>query len=128
MTKRVIQSDKVPAPIGPYSQAIEANGFVFTSGQIALDAATGQLIEGGVEEQTRKVLDNVKAILDAGGIGLNDVVKTTIYLKNISDFSTVNQIYAEYFGESMPARSTVEVSRLPKDVFIEIDCMALKKE
>ncbi len=125
MSIRSIQSNNVPAPIGPYSQAVEANGFIFTSGQIALDAESGKIVEGGVEAQARKVFENVRAILEAGGSGLQQVVKTSIYLKNIGDFNTINEIYAEYFGQSLPARSTVEVSRLPKDVFIEVDCIAL---
>ena len=98
---------------------------IFTSGQIALDAETNVLISGGIEEQTEKVLENLKAVLNAAGSDLEKVVKTTIYLKNMGDFSTVNKIYATYFKTSVPARSTVEVSRLPKDVLIEIDCIAI---
>ena len=126
MSKLIVKSDTAPAPIGPYSQAIEANGFLFTSGQIALDTS-GNLLEGDVAAQTKRVLDNLSAVLKAGSCDLNDVVKTTIYLKDMNDFGKVNEVYNEYFGTSLPARSTVEVSRLPKDVLVEIDCIALKK-
>ncbi len=122
-----VQSKNAPAPIGPYSQAIETQGFIFTSGQIALDSGTGQLVTGGVEAQARKVFDNLNAVLEAGGSGLEYVVKTTVFLKNMDDFGKVNEIYAEYFSKALPARSTVEVSRLPKDVLVEVDCIAVKR-
>lgn len=125
MEKDIVYSNQAPDPIGPYSQAIKVSNMIFTSGQIALDAETNALISGGIEEQTEKVLENLKAVLNAAGSDLEKVVKTTIYLKNMGDFSTVNQIYATYFKTSVPARSTVEVSRLPKDVLIEIDCIAI---
>ncbi|MGD9900346.1 MAG: RidA family protein [Calditrichaceae bacterium] len=122
-----VMSNKAPAPIGPYSQAIESQGFIFTSGQIALDSATGQIVPGGVEAQAGKVFENLKAVLDAGGSGLEYVVKTTIFLKNMDDFGKVNDIYAGYFSKTLPARSTVEVSRLPKDVLVEVECIAIKR-
>ncbi|MGD9489426.1 MAG: RidA family protein [Calditrichaceae bacterium] len=122
-----VQSKNAPAPIGPYSQAVESQGFIFTSGQIALDSETGQLVTGGVEAQARKVFDNLNAVLEAGGSALEFVVKTTIFLKNMDDFGKVNAIYAEYFSKALPARSTVEVSRLPKDVLVEVDCIAVKR-
>ncbi len=123
---KIIKTDGAPAPIGPYSQAMESNGLIFTSGQIAIDPATNQLIEGGVEAQAERVFENLKAVLQAAGSDLEHVVKTTIYLKNMDDFVRVNEIYARYFGKALPARSTVEVSRLPKDVLIEVDCIAEK--
>jgi 2-iminobutanoate/2-iminopropanoate deaminase len=126
MSIKFIKSEQAPAPIGPYSQAIEANGFIFTSGQIPLDAASGKLIEGGVAEQAKLVFENLKAVLQAAESGLDRVVKTTIYLKSMADFAVVNEIYDSYFGKALPARSTVEVSRLPKDVLVEVDCIAVK--
>lgn len=124
MRQKIIRSDQAPAPIGPYSQAIAFEGLIFTSGQIAIDPKTGELCPADVAVQTRQVLENLKAVLTAGGSSLKNVLKTTIYLKEMNDFATVNEIYAQYFGESLPARSTVEVSRLPKDVLVEIDCIA----
>ncbi len=126
MSAKIIMSDQAPAPIGPYSQAVESNGFIFTSGQIAIDPKSNQLIEGTVKEQARQVFENLQAVLQAGGSGLDKVVKTTIYLQNMSDFGAVNELYAGYFEKALPARSTVEVSRLPKDVLIEVDCIAVK--
>lgn len=123
--RRKIKSDQAPAPIGPYSQAIAWNNLIFTSGQIALDTAGGNLIEGGVTKQTEQVLKNLEAVLAAAGSSFDAVLKTTIYLKNMDDFSRVNEVYAQCFGSSLPARSTVEVSRLPKDVLVEIDCIAV---
>ena len=124
MRQKIIRSDHAPAPIGPYSQAIAFEGLIFTSGQIAIDPKTGEICAGDVTVQTRQVIENLQAVLTAGGSSLKNVLKTTIYLKNMSDFATVNEVYAGYFGESLPSRSTVEVSRLPKDVLIEIDCIA----
>ncbi len=121
-----ILSAKAPQPIGPYSQAVEAQGFVFASGQIALDAA-GKIVSEDVAEQTEQVILNLEAVLQAAGLGLTQVVKTTIYLKNMDDFGLVNDIYGRFFNTSKPARATVEVSRLPKDVHIEMDCIAVKK-
>lgn len=122
--KEVISTDKGPRAIGPYSQAIKAGGFIFTAGQIALDPATAQIIEGDVVRQTVRVLDNLKAIVEAGGSTLARVVKTTVYLKDMNDFSAMNEVYARYFAENPPARSTVEAARLPRDVRVEIDLIA----
>ena len=122
--KRVISTPKAPAAIGPYSQAVVANGFAFLSGQIPLDPATGNLVAGGIEEQTVRVLENLKAVLDAAGASLENVVKTTVYLKDMGEFAAMNGIYARYFPENSPARATVEAARLPKDVRVEIDCIA----
>ena len=127
MTDRTtVASEHAPAAIGPYTQAIAAGGFVFCSGQIPLDPATNQLVEGGIEIQTRRVLDNLAAVLQAGGSSLQQVVKTTIFLQDMDDFATVNTIYAEYFGSEPPARATVQVARLPRDVRIEIAAIALR--
>ena len=118
----VILTQKAPQPIGPYSQAIRAGNFLFCSGQIPLDAVSGQIAAADVEGQTRKVMENVQAVLEAGGASFKDVVKTTIFLKSMSDFPKVNEIYGSYFkGLTPPARSTVEVARLPKDVLVEIE-------
>lgn len=126
-TKRTaIATESAPAAIGPYSQAIRAGDLLFCSGQVALDPRTGEIVgPGDVAVQTRQVLDNLGAVLAAGGAGWDTVVKTTIYLADMNDFATVNAIYAERFAEAPPARATVEVSRLPKDVRVEIDAIAL---
>jgi 2-iminobutanoate/2-iminopropanoate deaminase len=120
-----IQTDRAPQAIGPYSQAIKANGFIFASGQIPLDPATMRIVEGGIEEQTGRVLDNLKAVLEAAGSSLDRVVKTTVYLADMGEFAAMNEIYAKYFGATKPARATVQVARLPRDVKIEIDVVAL---
>ena len=125
--KKIILTKEAPAPIGPYSQAIESNGMVFCSGQIPLDPVTGAVIgEGDVEVQTRQVMKNIAAVLKAAGVSFNDVVKTTIFLKSMGDFPKVNPIYGESFTGDFPARSTVEVARLPKDVLVEIEVIAQK--
>jgi 2-iminobutanoate/2-iminopropanoate deaminase len=124
--KKIIQTTDAPQAIGPYSQAVEANGFVFVSGQIPLDPKTGNLVTGDIQEQTKRVMENGKAILAAAGCGMERVVKATIYLKNIGDFAAVNEVYGIYFTADHPARATVEVSRLPKDAAIEIDLVAVK--
>lgn len=124
MLKKV-QTEKAPQAIGPYSQAIETGDMIFTSGQIPL-TPDGKLVEGGIEAQTRQVLENVKAVLHAAKSGLEHVVKTTIFLRDMNQFQTVNEIYGGYFKEHQPARSCVEVSRLPKDVLIEIEVIAKK--
>ncbi len=124
---KIIQTKLAPEPIGPYSQAIETNDLIFTSGQIAIDPQTNALIEGDVVAQAKRVFENLKAVLEAAGSDLEHVVKTTIFLKDMNDFARVNEIYAEYFGKAAPARSTVQVARLPKDVAIEVDCIAEKK-
>jgi 2-iminobutanoate/2-iminopropanoate deaminase len=120
-----IQTDRAPQAIGPYSQAIKANGFIFASGQIPLDPATMRIVEGGVEEQTERVLNNLKAVLESAGSSLDRVVKTTVYLADMSEFAAMNEIYARYFGSTKPARATVQVARLPRDVKVEIDVVAL---
>jgi 2-iminobutanoate/2-iminopropanoate deaminase len=124
--KRIITTTQAPRAIGPYSQAVEAGGFVFLSGQIALDPATGQVIAGDVREQTMRVMENAKAVIAAAGCGMQDVVRSTIYLKNMADFASVNEVYGGYFPADPPARATVEVGRLPKDVLVEIDFIAVR--
>jgi 2-iminobutanoate/2-iminopropanoate deaminase len=119
--KEVISTEKGPKAIGPYSQAIKANGFVFTAGQIALDPTTGKIIEGDVAQQTVRVLDNLKAIVEAAGSSLDRAVKATVYLKDMGDFAAMNEVYGRYFSANPPARSTVEAARLPRDVRVEID-------
>jgi 2-iminobutanoate/2-iminopropanoate deaminase len=119
-----IATKNAPQAIGPYSQAIRSGGFVYTSGQIAIDPATGNVIEGDVAAQTERVLLNLAAVLTAAGSSLNKVVKTTVFLKSMGDFVTMNEIYGKHFGAHRPARSTVEVARLPKDVLVEIDVIA----
>jgi len=121
----VFTTKEAPQAIGPYSQAIRANGFVFTSGQIPIDPATQQPIAGDVAAQTERVLKNVSAILTAAGSSLEKVVRTTIFLKNMNDFAAMNEVYGRYFTSTPPARSTVEVARLPKDVLLEIDVVAI---
>lgn len=122
----VISTPNAPQAIGPYSQAIAANGLVFLSGQIPLDPATMKIVEGDVAAQTVRVLDNLKAVLEAAGTSLTKVVKTTVYLKDIGEFSAMNEVYARYFPSNPPARATVEAARLPRDVRVEIDCIALE--
>jgi 2-iminobutanoate/2-iminopropanoate deaminase len=121
----VITTKEAPQAIGPYSQAIRANGFIFTSGQIPIDPATQQLIAGDVATQTERVLQNLSAILTAAGSSLDKVVRTTVFLKNMSDFAAMNEVYGRYFTSAPPARSTVEVARLPKDALVTIDVIAL---
>ena len=124
MTKAIVATEQAPKAIGPYSQAVSYNGILYCSGQIPLDPATGQLVDGDVAVQTRRVLDSLKAVLEAGGSSLDKVLKTTVFLKDMGDFPAVNGVYGEYFGASVPARATVEVARLPRDVRVEIDCIA----
>jgi 2-iminobutanoate/2-iminopropanoate deaminase len=124
--KRVISSTLAPAAIGPYSQAVEANGFVFLSGQIPLDPATGQLVAGDVVAQTERVLDNLSAVLDAAGLTFEHVMKTTIYLIDLADFAKVNETYAKRFVQAAPARATVPVAALPRGSRVEIDAIAMK--
>ena len=123
--REVIATKDAPQAIGPYSQAIRANGFVFVSGQVAMDPATQQVMGGGITEQTDRVLKNLAAILTAAGSSLEKVVRSTVFLKNMGDFAAMNEVYGRYFNSSPPARSTVEAARLPKDVQIEIDVIAL---
>lgn len=122
--KKIILTEKAPQAIGPYSQAIEANGFLFTSGVIPIVPETGQLVTGTVEEQAEQAIGNLAALLNASGISLDNVVKTTVFIKNMDDFVKVNEVYAKYFTKEFPARSCVEVARLPKDVLIEIEAIA----
>ncbi len=123
--REAVATQQAPEAIGPYSQAIKAGGLVFTSGQIPIDPATGQLIGGSISAQTERVLTNLKAILEAAGSGMDRVVRTTVFLKNMADFAGMNEIYGKFFPNTPPARSTVEVARLPKDVLVEIDTIAL---
>ena len=125
MKKRAVQIDKAPKAIGPYSQAIQAGPFLFVSGQIPLNPVTGEMVGGDIQQQTRQVLENIQQILESQRLSLQDVVKTTIFLKDMGNFSRVNEAYATYFPIEPPARSTVEVARLPKDSEIEIEVIAL---
>ncbi len=124
--KERIYTASAPSPVGPYSQAIRAGGFLFASGQIPLNPSTGQLVRGSIEEQTRQVLDNLKQVLAAGGSSLEKVVKTTVFLSDLKNFEAMNATYAKYFGETPPARSTVQAAALPKGVDVEIDVIALE--
>ena len=125
MLKKIIQTDKAPAAVGPYVQAIQAGDMLYASGQLGLIPETGELPEG-IDAQTRQSLKNVEAILDAAGYTRADVIKTTVYLKNMADFGVVNEIYAEFFGDTFPARSCVEVAKLPKDGLVEVEIVAAK--
>lgn len=125
MKPEVIVSDKAPKAVGAYAQAVKAQGFVFLSGQIPLDPATGELVQGDIAVQTRRVLDNLKAVLEGAGTSLSNVVKATIYLIDMNDFAVVNQTYAEYFPDAKPARATVAVAALPRGSKVEIDMIAL---
>ena len=122
--KEVVLTARGPKPIGPYSQAIKANGLVFVSGQIALDPQSGEFVGADVRQQTERVLENLKAILEAAGTSLKHVVKTTVFLKDMNDFPAMNEAYAKYFSTTPPARSTVQAARLPKDALVEIDVVA----
>lgn len=124
--KTIISTDKAPQAIGPYNQAVEANGTVFLSGQIPLNPETMEIVEGGIKEQTEQVLKNLEAVLNAAGCQWENVVKTTCFLKSMDNFSEMNAVYAQYFKENQPARAAVEVARLPKDVLIEIEAIAIK--
>lgn len=125
--KKAVQTDAAPKALGPYSQAIVAGGMVYCAGQIPLDPRTGNIVAGGVAEQTRQVLANLRAVLKAAGSDLDRAVKTTVFIKNMNDFAAMNEVYGqpEYFGPNPPARSTVEVARLPRDVLVEIELVAL---
>jgi len=127
MAKTIIKTDKAPEAIGPYSQGViaESSRLVFTAGQIPLDPKTGYPVKTDIEIQTKQVIENLKGVLEAAGTGLDRVIKTTVFLKNMDDFPRMNRVYEKYFGESLPARSTVEVSKLPKDVLIEMECVAM---
>jgi 2-iminobutanoate/2-iminopropanoate deaminase len=125
--KKVVQTDAAPKALGPYSQAIRAGGMIYCAGQIPLDPSTGNIVGGGVAEQTHQVLKNLRAVLKAAGSDLDRAVKTTVFVKNMNDFAAMNEVYGrpEYFGSAAPARSTVEVARLPRDVLVEIEVVAL---
>ncbi|MGA2602050.1 MAG: RidA family protein [Bryobacteraceae bacterium] len=122
--KKIISTDRAPKAIGPYSQAIVNDGVAYLSGQIPLDPSTGQLVPGDIAAQTERVLENIKAVLEAAGASLNSVLKTTVFLKDMGDFTKMNEIYARYFSENPPARSTVQAAKLPRDVMVEIDAIA----
>jgi 2-iminobutanoate/2-iminopropanoate deaminase len=122
--KDAVLTSRGPKPIGPYSQAIKSNGFLFVSGQIALDPQSGEFAGADIRKQTERVLDNLKGILEAAGVSFTHVVKTTVFLKDMNDFATMNEVYARYFTAAPPARSTVQVSRLPKDALVEIELVA----
>lgn len=123
---KALHTDKVPAAIGPYSQAIEVNSMVFASGQIPLDPTTGNVVEGGIKEQTHQALTNAKAIMEAAGLSLANVVKTTVFMADMSDFAAMNEVYATFFTEPYPARSAVAVKALPKGVLVEVECIAAR--
>ena len=123
-----IHTNQAPAAIGPYSQAIEANGMIFASGQIPIDPATGQFVEGGIQEQTRQALTNARNILQAAGTDMENVIKTTVYLSNINNFAAMNEVYAQFFTEPFPARSAVSVKDLPKGALVEIEVLAIKPD
>ena len=123
--KQIVSTERAPKAIGPYSQAVKWNGNVFLSGQIPLDPATGRLVDGDIAVQTERVLENLRAVLEAAGSSFDRVLKTTVFLKNMEDFPKMNEVYARYFPADAPARSTVEAARLPRDVRVEIDCIAI---
>jgi len=122
--KEVIQTEKAPKPIGPYSQAIRAGNFIFLSGQIPIDPKTGELVKGDIRQQTQQVLENIRGVLESQGLGMQDVVKVNIFLKDMGNFNQMNEVYATYFSATPPARSTVEVAKLPKNAEIEIEAIA----
>ena len=125
MNRESVQTDNAPKAIGPYEQAIKANGFIYTAGQIPIDPKTGKFVEGGIAAQTRQVLENLKAVLEAGGSSLDRVVKATVFLKNMADFAAMNEVYTQYLGSAKPARSTVAVAELPRAALVEIDLVAV---
>jgi 2-iminobutanoate/2-iminopropanoate deaminase len=122
--KDIVLTEKGPKPIGPYSQAVKSNGLLFVSGQVALDPRTNEFLSGDIQQQTQRVLENLKAILEASGANLHHVVKTTVFLKDMNDFAAMNETYAKFFTAAPPARSTVQAARLPKDALVEIDLIA----
>jgi len=125
MERETVRTERAPKAIGPYEQAIRVDGFVFTAGQIGLDPESGNLVEGGIAAETRRVLENLKAVLEASGSSMERVIKTTVFLKNMGDFGPMNEVYAEYFSASKPARSTVAAGELPRGALVEIDLVAL---
>ncbi len=126
--KKIISTDKAPAAIGPYSQAVEVNGLVFTSGVIPIIPSTGELAQGGIEKQAEQAISNLAALIEASGAKIENTIKTMVFIKNMEDFATVNEIYSRYFKSDCPARSCVEVARLPKDVLIEIEAIVAKEK
>jgi 2-iminobutanoate/2-iminopropanoate deaminase len=122
--REIVLTDRGPKPIGPYSQAIKANGLLFVSGQVAIDPKTNEFAGGDIREQTERVMENIKGVVEAAGTKLSHVIKTTVYLKNMGDFAAMNEVYGRYFPSAPPSRSTVEVARLPKDAFVEIEVIA----
>jgi 2-iminobutanoate/2-iminopropanoate deaminase len=127
MLKEIISTDKAPAAIGPYSQAVKAGGFLFLSGQIPLDPATMAVVAGSVSDQAERVMKNIKGVLESQGLDMSSIVKATVFIKDMNDFAAVNEVYAKYFPKDAPARSCVEVCRLPKDVLVEVEAIALLK-
>ena len=125
MSREIVQSDKAPKAIGPYAQAIRANGFVYTAGQIAVTPESGEIVDGGIKAQTRQVFENLAAVLQAAGTSVDQAVKATVFLRYMSDFAAMNEVYAEYLGGATPARSTVAVGELPRGALVEIDLVAL---
>jgi 2-iminobutanoate/2-iminopropanoate deaminase len=122
--KDIVLTDKSPRPIGPYSQAVKSNGFLFASGQVALDPRSNEFLGGDIRQQTERAMENIKAVVEAGGSNLHHVVKANVYLKDMNDFAAMNEVYGKYFTAAPPARSTVQVARLPKDALVEIDVIA----
>ena len=123
--REIVSTDKAPAAIGPYSQAIKTGGMIFCSGQIPIDPVTGEFVSNDIAEQTEQVLKNLSAVLEAGGTNLGNVVKTTVFLSDMSDFAAMNEVYGRYFSENKPARATVQAARLPRDAKVEIECIAV---
>lgn len=123
---KALHSDNAPKAVGPYSQAIEANGFVFASGQLPIDPATNAFVEGGIKEQTRQSLTNAQSVLKAAGLDLSHVIKTTVFLSDMADFAAMNEVYAEFFNEPYPARSAIAVKTLPKNALVEVECIAAR--
>jgi 2-iminobutanoate/2-iminopropanoate deaminase len=128
MGKKVIQTEKAPKPIGPYSQAIRAGNFIFLSGQIPIDPSTGEMVGGDIRQQTRQVLENMKGVLESQGLGMQDMVKVNIFLRDMGNFNQMNEVYATYFSSNPPARSTVEVGKFPRNADIEIEAIAVTRE
>jgi 2-iminobutanoate/2-iminopropanoate deaminase len=124
--KKIVKTNQAPAPIGPYNQAVKANGFLFISGQIPADPKTGEILNGTIEEETELVMENLKAILTEAGLSFENVIKSSIFIKNMDDFAKINSVYGSYFTDNFPARETVEVARLPKDVNVEISVIAVE--
>lgn len=128
MKRKIVSTKEAPAAVGPYSQAVRVGKMVYTAGQIALDPATGKIVEGDIKAQTERVLQNIEAVLEAAGTGLGNVVKTTVFLQDISDFAAMNDVYGRFFGEEPPARSTVPVAGLPLGALVEIEAVAVRKK